>query len=243
MEHAPPAPCRRAGRGQLRDLAQRRTAPRFLLHGRGQGRVPDGRERRRAGRRALRADPLGLAARSGRHPRPTSSLCGKVALLRRLSAAIAAGQGSSFPTFFVWHRPDLSEVVVCRLEEWVDGPRKAFGLGPQAFAELIRDLPRWEGGPVALSHVSGRQSASMHRPTAASGASGGVPRMGVPQVVSGLSRSGQPTALWKPRAGPVQAESNASIPRRSLTLSQASGGGDCFRFSQMPLNPARVAPR
>ncbi len=81
---------------------------------------------------------------------------GKIALLLRISASIAAGQGSSFPTFFVWHRPDLSEVVVCRLEEWVDGPRKAFGLGRQAFADLIRDLPRWGGGPVASPIVSGR---------------------------------------------------------------------------------------
>jgi hypothetical protein len=46
---------------------------------------------------------------------------GKLALLRRISESIASGQGSSFPTFFVWHRPDLSEFVVCRLEDWVGG--------------------------------------------------------------------------------------------------------------------------
>ena len=74
---------------------------------------------------------------------------GKVALLRRISASIAAGQGASFPTFFVWHRPDLSEFVVCRLEDWVAGPRMALGLGSNAFADLIRDLPGWEGDPVA----------------------------------------------------------------------------------------------
>ena len=76
---------------------------------------------------------------------------GKIALLRRISAAILAGQGSSFPTFFVWHRPDLSEFVVCRLEEWVDGPRRAIGLGSRSFAELIGGLPRWEGEPVSRS--------------------------------------------------------------------------------------------
>lgn len=61
----------------------------------------------------------------------------------------SAGQGASFPTFFVWHRPDLSEFVVCRLEEWKDGPRKALGLGRHAFADLIRELPEWESAPVA----------------------------------------------------------------------------------------------
>ena len=71
---------------------------------------------------------------------------GKVALLRRISASIAAGQGAPFPTFFVWHRPDLSEFVVCRLEDWVDGPRMALGLGSEAFAGMIRGLPQWEGG-------------------------------------------------------------------------------------------------
>jgi hypothetical protein len=72
---------------------------------------------------------------------------GKLALLRRISESIAVGQSSSFPTFFVWHRPDLSEFVVCRLENWVDGPRKALGLGREAFAGLIGGLPYWEGGP------------------------------------------------------------------------------------------------
>jgi hypothetical protein len=69
---------------------------------------------------------------------------GKLALLREISASIAAGQGSSFPTFFVWHRPDLSEFVVCRLEDWVGGSRKALGLGGHAFADLIGGLPRWD---------------------------------------------------------------------------------------------------
>jgi hypothetical protein len=80
---------------------------------------------------------------------------GKLALLRRISESIAAGQGSSFPTFFVWHRPDLSEFVVCRLEDWVDGSRKALGLGREAFADLIGGLPRWEGDPIAPLSVSG----------------------------------------------------------------------------------------
>ncbi len=81
---------------------------------------------------------------------------GKVALLRRLSAAIAAGQGSCFPTFFVWHRPDLSEFVACRLEDWAGASRRALGLGRRAFAALIRDLPRWEGDPDARQSVMGR---------------------------------------------------------------------------------------
>ena len=79
---------------------------------------------------------------------------GKLALLRRIGASIAAGQGSSFPTFFVWHRPDLSEFVVCRLEDWVDGPRVALGLGYREFADLIRGLPGWEGDPDVPPSVS-----------------------------------------------------------------------------------------
>jgi hypothetical protein len=81
---------------------------------------------------------------------------GKLTLLRRISASIAAGQGTSFPTFFVWHRPDLSEFVVCRLEDWAGGSRKALGLGSRAFANLIRDLPEWDGDSVAIPSVSGR---------------------------------------------------------------------------------------
>ena len=80
---------------------------------------------------------------------------GKVALLRRISASIAAGQGEPFPTFFVWHRPDLSEFVVCPLEEWAGGPRKALGLGHRAFAELIGGLPRWEGDAIPLPRAAG----------------------------------------------------------------------------------------
>ncbi len=78
---------------------------------------------------------------------------GKIALLRRISAAIAAGQGAPFPTFFVWHRPDLSEFVVSPLEEWAGGPRRALGLGHRAFAELIGNLPGWEGGTATLPSV------------------------------------------------------------------------------------------
>ena len=68
---------------------------------------------------------------------------GKLALLRRISAAIAAGQDSSFPTFFVWHRPDLSEFVICRLEGWAGGSRRALGLGRGAFASFVAGLPNW----------------------------------------------------------------------------------------------------
>ena len=46
------------------------------------------------------------------------------------------GAGRVFPTFFVWPCPDLYEFVVCRLEEWVGGPRMALGLGRTAFTEL-----------------------------------------------------------------------------------------------------------
>ena len=53
---------------------------------------------------------------------------GKGALLRRIRASIAAGQGSPFPTFFGWHRPDLSEFVVARFEDWVGRPRRAIHL-------------------------------------------------------------------------------------------------------------------
>ena len=77
---------------------------------------------------------------------------GKIALLRRISGSIAAGQGSSIPTFFVWHRPDLSEFVVCRLDDRAGGSRKALGLGRKSFADLIRGLPGWEDTAVALPH-------------------------------------------------------------------------------------------
>ena len=86
---------------------------------------------------------------------------GKIALLRQISASIATGQGQTFPTFFVWHRPDLSEFVVSRLEDWADGSRKALGLGRGAFADLIRGLPRWEGDLIAQQSVSGSQRASL----------------------------------------------------------------------------------
>jgi len=81
---------------------------------------------------------------------------GKVALPRQISTSISPGQGSSFPTFFVWQWPDLSEFVVCRLEDWVGGSRKALGLGRQAFADLIRDLPRWDDDIVAPPSIWGR---------------------------------------------------------------------------------------
>jgi hypothetical protein len=80
---------------------------------------------------------------------------GKLALLRQISDSIAAGQRAYFPTFFVWHRPDLSEFVVCRLENWAESPRKALGLGCQAFADLIGGLPEWDGDPVTLPSGSG----------------------------------------------------------------------------------------
>jgi hypothetical protein len=80
---------------------------------------------------------------------------GKLALLRQIGASIATGQGSSFPTFFVWHRPDLSEFVVCRLEDWARGSRKALGLGREAFADLIGGLPAWEGDSALPPSMSG----------------------------------------------------------------------------------------
>ena len=73
---------------------------------------------------------------------------GKLKLLERVSRLIAEGQGAGFPAFIVWHRPDLSEVVVGRLEEWVVGPGKALHLGTRAFADLIRNLPEWRAEPT-----------------------------------------------------------------------------------------------
>ena len=81
---------------------------------------------------------------------------GKIAPLRRIGSAVAAGQGASFPTFFAWHRPDLSEFVVGRLEEWVDGPKRALGLGWRAFAELIAKLPGWGGESMSPTIASSR---------------------------------------------------------------------------------------
>ena len=49
---------------------------------------------------------------------------GMLVLLRRMSGSIDAGEGAPFPTFFAWHRPDLCEFVVCRLEDWAGGSRK-----------------------------------------------------------------------------------------------------------------------
>ncbi len=70
---------------------------------------------------------------------------GKTSFPGRICPAFATGQSAPLLTFFVWHRPDLSGFVVCRLEEWVNSPRLALGLGSHAFAELIGGLPRWEG--------------------------------------------------------------------------------------------------
>ena len=56
---------------------------------------------------------------------------------------IAAGQGASVSTFFLWHGPDLTEFVACRRVDCVSGSRKALGLGREAFANLISSLPGW----------------------------------------------------------------------------------------------------
>ncbi len=76
---------------------------------------------------------------------------------RSARATIATGQGAAFPTFFVWHRPDLSEFVMCRLEEWVEGPRRALGMGWRAFTELIGELPRWESQAPNPPYASGHK--------------------------------------------------------------------------------------
>jgi hypothetical protein len=102
--------------------------------------------RRDAGRRRPFPSLPSLATRPGDIPERLAPYEGKVALLRRLGASISVGQGSSLPTLFVWHRPDLSEFVACRLEDWVEGSREAFGLGTRAFASLIGGLPEWDGG-------------------------------------------------------------------------------------------------
>jgi hypothetical protein len=85
-------------------------------------------------------------------PERLSPYEGKVALLRRISEAIAEGQGAAFPTFFVWHRPDLSEFVVCGLEEWATGHGKALGFGPEALAGVMRRLPAWDVDPLNSRH-------------------------------------------------------------------------------------------
>ena len=76
--------------------------------------------------------------------------------MRWISASIAAGQGASFPKFFVWHRPDLSEFLIYRFEDWAGGSRKALGLGRQTFAELIGGLPGWDGNAVGRLGGRGR---------------------------------------------------------------------------------------
>ncbi len=90
-----------------------------------------------------------------RHSRAADAARGKIALLRRTSATVAAGQDASFPKFSLWHRPDLFEFVVCRLEEWVGGPRGALGPRCQAFAKLVRGLAGWEGDSATPPSVPG----------------------------------------------------------------------------------------
>lgn len=68
---------------------------------------------------------------------------GKLKLLGSISRLVAESQGEGFPAFIVWHRPDLSEFVVSRLEEWAGDSRKGLCLGGRAFAELVRRLPKW----------------------------------------------------------------------------------------------------
>jgi hypothetical protein len=83
-----------------------------------------------------------VAHELGDVPGALAPYAGKIALFGGISAAVDAGQGFSVPTFFVWHRPELPEFVVCQLEDWINGPKNAVGLGCHAFADLISGLPR-----------------------------------------------------------------------------------------------------
>ncbi len=85
VEHAPKAPCQRAGGARLWHLAQGRVVQQGVLYGCRQDRVPDRREGQLAGRGNLRTDSLGLAARPERHP-------GSLGSLRREAGAIATDQ-------------------------------------------------------------------------------------------------------------------------------------------------------
>ena len=65
-------------------------------------------------------------------------------------------QSPEVQRFFDWHWLDLSEFVVCRLEEWAEGSQMALGLGWRAFAKLIGGLPGWGGSPVAMPSARDR---------------------------------------------------------------------------------------
>ena len=60
---------------------------------------------------------------------------------------MAGRQRARFPAFVVWHRPDLSEFVVTKVEDWAAGGRSVIVLGNRAFAEVIRNLPELQCNP------------------------------------------------------------------------------------------------
>ena len=74
---------------------------------------------------------------------------GKLALLRRISASIAAGQGSSFPTFFVW-----------QTHNWV---RRLLELGVYILGPLIKvtEVPFGPGVAVRRFGISRTQTQAL----------------------------------------------------------------------------------
>lgn len=68
---------------------------------------------------------------------------GKVRVLTHLGRILSEGEGAQVPSFFVWHRPDLSEFLVSRVEDWTGEPIRAGYLGQEHFRELIENLPGW----------------------------------------------------------------------------------------------------
>ena len=171
---------------------------------------------------------------------------------RSAHESIAAGQGSSFPMFFLWHRPDLSESVVCRLEDWAGGSRKALGLGRQAFAELIGGLPRWEGDRVAPPSASRRERASFQGPERSdradprqNSASRSSPSSGTRKVSVASAGEGSP---GRDRPGPFTSPSRrvASRPRSPSRSASGTSPSDGFQKSHKGTRlrgSPRVSPR
>jgi hypothetical protein len=68
---------------------------------------------------------------------------GKLRLMGRLGQLLSEGENRPVPAFFVWHRPDLSEFLVSRVEDWTAEPRRAAYLSDKHLGSLIEGLPDW----------------------------------------------------------------------------------------------------
>ncbi|MDE1819434.1 MAG: hypothetical protein KGJ23_00520 [Euryarchaeota archaeon] len=66
---------------------------------------------------------------------------GKESVMLRLGEVLSVSQRHPVPSFFVWHRKDLSEFVVGRAGEW---DRTLWKLSEEEFQELLLRLPDWE---------------------------------------------------------------------------------------------------